>query len=179
MKGHSWRKQGKAWRSLLPFPQHSSGVVLSLVLEFQCLPPPSQAALCFCSSLNLLFSQPLLPIKLDIRNIHQPGCVGVQFAISVHELLDAITQMDLNFSKNYLKASCFHLCRCWSPITLPNKPLNSLIRSQQRNPMLLSFGVLTALYFSSFGGDGGGVYIYHFIRLSSQDSFLLKTQISL
>lgn len=109
----------------------------------------------FCSSLNLLFSPPLLPIKLDIRNIHQPGCLGVQFAISVRELLGAITQMDLNLSKNDLKASCFHLCRCWSPITRPNKPLNSLRRSQQRNPMLLSFGILIALYFSSFGGDGG------------------------
>lgn len=59
----------------LPFQQNSR-IVLFLGLEFQYLPPPSQTQLLLCSNLNLLFSQPLLPIKLDIRNIHQPGCLG-------------------------------------------------------------------------------------------------------
>lgn len=46
--------------------------------------------------------------------------------------------------------------------------------------MLLSLGIAIALYVLSSGGDPGSVCVYdHFISLSSKDSFLLKTQISL
>lgn len=63
---------------------------------------------------------------------------------------------------------------------LPQKTLNYPGRSQWKNLMLLSLGIAIALYVLSSGGDTGSVCVYdHFISLSSKDSVLLKTQISL
>lgn len=49
-------------------------------------------------SLNLLFSWPLLPIKLDIREIHQPVPLKVQFEVSVQEPLGSVLWVDMDLS---------------------------------------------------------------------------------
>ena len=98
----------------------------------------------------------------------------------MREWLNAVAWMDLDLSTE-LHASLvrspvqvFRFC-----VTLPHKTLNSPGRSQQKNLMLLSLGIAIALYVLSSGGDVGSVCVYdHFISLSAQDSFLLRTQIS-
>ena len=172
----SWRKQGKAlvlpsllfqqksWGCLFP----SAWVLISTSSTFQHLPPSNQVQLLLYISLNLLFSQPLLPIKLDIRTVHQLVLFwsrGVCFWPWMLWL-----GWTWIFLQNYSQALCFHLFRCSDPIALPQKTLNSLGGSQQKNPMLLSLGIAIALYVLSSGGDPGSVCVYdHFIILSSKD----------
>lgn len=176
----SWRKQGMALVLPSPLPPYSSkllpGLVCFLVLELQYLPPPCQAQLLPYICLSLLFSQPLLPIKLDIRHTH-PSVLFRDRVCHFFAWMAECCGLDgpgfiyrLHASLVHSPVQVFRSC-----VTLPHKTLNSPGRSQQKNPMLLSLGIAIALFVLSSGGDVGSVCVCdHFVSFSSQDSVFIK-----
>ena len=116
-------QQNSSWTCLFP----SAWVLISSSSSFQYLPPSNQVQLLLYISLNLLFSQPLLLIKLDIRTAHQlelfrsrVGCLCV----------NAVAWVDLDFSAELQPSLVLSPVQVFRSHCLPQKTLNSPGRSQ-------------------------------------------------